>query len=75
MPAEIRRIAGFLGIDIDEARWPAIVGHCTFEYMKKTGDKLSAPVNDLGKYETIISSRLTPDCAHWLATGQSAGSG
>ena len=29
MPGEIRRIADFLDIPIDEARWPAIVEHCT----------------------------------------------
>jgi aryl sulfotransferase len=46
MPAEIHRIAEFLGIDVDEDRWPAIIEHCTFDYMKKTGDMLSAPVND-----------------------------
>lgn len=46
MPGEIRRVAGFLGIDIDEDRWPTIVEHCTFDYMKRTGNKLSAPVND-----------------------------
>jgi aryl sulfotransferase len=34
MPGEIRRIAGFLGIAIDEARWPLILEHCSFDYMK-----------------------------------------
>ena len=34
MEGEIRRIAGFLEIDVDEATWPAIVEHCTFDYMK-----------------------------------------
>ena len=34
MPGEIRRIAGFLDIAIDEARWDAIVEHCGFDYMK-----------------------------------------
>jgi aryl sulfotransferase len=85
------------GIDIDEASWPTIVEHCTFDYMKKHGDKLSPPVNDFfegglktsfiykgtndrwrdtltedetRKYEDIAASRLTPDCAHWLATGK-----
>ena len=34
MPGEMRRIAAFLEIPIDEGRWPAIVEHCTFDYMK-----------------------------------------
>ena len=34
MPREIRRIAAFLDIPIDEARWQAIVEHCSFDYMK-----------------------------------------
>ena len=35
LPGEIRRIARFLGIPIDEARWGAILEHCSFEWMKK----------------------------------------
>lgn len=41
MPAGIRRVAEFLEIDVDETRWPAIVEHCTFDYMKKNAAKLS----------------------------------
>lgn len=37
MPAEIRRIASFLDIPIDETKWAAIVEHCTFDYMKEHG--------------------------------------
>jgi len=43
MPGEIRRIAAFLDIPIDESRWPAILEHCSFDYMKKHADK-SAPL-------------------------------
>jgi aryl sulfotransferase len=97
METGIRRIARFLGIDIDAARWPAIVEHCSFDYMKKNGDKLSTFGNDFfagglssgfinkgtngrwrdvlsedesRKYENVAASRLTPDCARWLATGE-----
>jgi aryl sulfotransferase len=35
MPGEIRRIASFLDIPIDEDRWPAILEHCSFDYMKR----------------------------------------
>lgn len=34
MPGEIRRIAAFLDIPIDEDRWDAILHHCSFGYMK-----------------------------------------
>jgi len=43
MPGEIRRIAAFLDIAIDEAQWPAILEHCSFDYMKKHADN-SAPL-------------------------------
>jgi aryl sulfotransferase len=34
MPREIRRVAEFLGIAIDEKTWPDILTHCSFDYMK-----------------------------------------
>jgi len=34
MPRQIRRIAGFLEIPIDEAVFPRILEHCSFAYMK-----------------------------------------
>ena len=39
MPGEMRRIANFLGIRIDESRWDAIVEYCTFEWMKRNATK------------------------------------
>jgi aryl sulfotransferase len=41
MPAEIRRIATFLDIPIDEARWDAIVEHCSFDWMKANAAKVA----------------------------------
>lgn len=35
MEGEMRSLAEFLDIPIDESKWPAIVEHCTFDYMKK----------------------------------------
>jgi aryl sulfotransferase len=35
LDGEMRRIARFLDIEIDEARWPEVVEHCSFDYMKK----------------------------------------
>jgi aryl sulfotransferase len=34
LPGMIRKIAAFLDIKIDEAKFPAIVEHCTFDWMK-----------------------------------------
>jgi aryl sulfotransferase len=39
MPGEIRRIAAFLDIPIDERTWPAILEHCSFKYMKANATK------------------------------------
>lgn len=39
MPGQIRRIAGFLDIPIDDSNWDAIVRHCSFDYMKKHATK------------------------------------
>jgi aryl sulfotransferase len=39
MEGEIRRVAGFLGVEIDSAKWPAIVEHCTFDYMREQASK------------------------------------
>ncbi|NEP18034.1 MAG: sulfotransferase domain-containing protein [Leptolyngbya sp. SIO4C1] len=43
MPGQIRQIAEFLEIAIDEAQWPAILEHCSFDYMKQHASK-SAPL-------------------------------
>lgn len=37
MPGTIRRIAAFLGIAIEEARFPRILRHCGFDWMKAHG--------------------------------------
>ena len=78
MEGEIRRLAKFLAIEVDEARWPAIVEHCTFDYMKKHADK-SAPLGGLlweggattfinkgtnGRWRDILSA---DECAHYEA--------
>ena len=35
LPGQIRKIAKFLEIKINEEKFPEIVNHCSFEYMKK----------------------------------------
>lgn len=57
MPGEIRRIAAFLEIDIDEAKWNDILEHCSFDYMKKNSTK-SVPLGGIlwdGGSETFIN--------------------
>lgn len=78
MPGEIRRIAGFLDIAIDERRFPAIVEHCGFDYMKANAAR-SAPLGGVfwdGGAATFINKgsnrrwkdTLTPeDCARYEA--------
>lgn len=39
MAGEIRNIADFLEIPIDESTWPAILEHCSFAWMKKHATK------------------------------------
>ena len=41
LPGEMRRIANFLEIPIDEARWDAMVEHCTFDWMKANAAKVA----------------------------------
>ncbi len=39
MPGEIRRVAEFLDIAIDEQQWDSILLHCSFDYMKANATK------------------------------------
>ena len=39
MPSEIRKVAEFLKIEIDDNKWNDILEHCTFDYMKKNATK------------------------------------
>jgi aryl sulfotransferase len=39
MPGQMRRIASFLDITIDESRWDAIVEYCSFDWMKANATK------------------------------------
>lgn len=44
---EVRRIAEFLEIKVPEEKWPDIVEHSTFKYMKQNAIRLSGPVAQL----------------------------
>ncbi|MGG5807883.1 sulfotransferase domain-containing protein [Falsiroseomonas sp. CW058] len=39
MPAAIRRIAAFLGIEVHPGAWSAILEHCSFDWMKAHGER------------------------------------
>lgn len=41
MPGEIRRIAAFLDIPIEESRWDAILEYCSFNWMKANATKVT----------------------------------
>ncbi len=41
LPGEMRRIAAFLEIPIDEKRWPTIVEHCSFDWMKSHAERIA----------------------------------
>jgi len=95
LPGQMKRIARFLGIEIEDDLWPTLVEHCGIDYMRKlasTSDLLDQLFNggaatffhkgtngrwrdlltpeDVKRYEEIASKNMTPDCAHWVATGE-----
>jgi aryl sulfotransferase len=39
LAGEMREIADFLDVEIPEAKWPQVVEHCTFDWMKANPDK------------------------------------
>ena len=41
LEGEMRKIAAFLGVDIPQERWPTILEHCSFDYMKANADKVA----------------------------------
>lgn len=98
MPGEIRRIAQFLDISIDETRWNDILEYCSFDWMKKNATK-SVPLggafwdggaevfinkgvngrwrdtltfDESVQYEARALRELGPECAGWIAGGESA---
>ena len=39
LPGQIRRLADFLDIEVDESRWEQLVEHCSFDWMKANAHK------------------------------------
>jgi aryl sulfotransferase len=99
LPGEIRRIARFLDIPLDEALLPRVVEHCAIDRMRSaaaTDPSADAMLRlafsdgaasffykgtngrwkdvltpeEIDRADEIAAQRLTPDCAHWLKTGE-----
>jgi len=96
LPGQMRRLAGFLEISIDERKFSTMVSHCGIDYMRESAsrtmsqgvrmfehgaasffnkgangrwrDVLSA--DEAARCDALAARRLTPDCAHWLKTGE-----
>ena len=99
LEGEIRRVAAFLDLPLDEALLPKVVDHCGIDRMRGAAE--SDPQSDAGlkfvfnggaqaffnkgtngrwkdvltpeeiaRADAIASERLSPDCAHWLKTGE-----
>lgn len=75
MPGEIRRIASFLDIPIDESKWDAIVAHCSFDYMKANATA-SVPLGGIfweGGAETFLHKGTNDRWRDTLSTDEAAG--
>ncbi len=74
MPGEMRRIARFLDIPIDETKWPDIVEYCTFDWMKQNATK-SVPLGGAfwdGGAETFINKGVNGRWADTLTAADAA---
>ncbi len=74
MPGEIRRIASFLDIPIDESKWDAIVAHCSFDYMKANATA-SVPLGGIfweGGAETFLHKGTNDRWRDTLSTDEAA---
>ena len=95
---EMRRMAAFLDIDVEESLWPAIEKNCGIDHMRELASKVvlleqifegggRAFINkgtngrwkdiltpeEISKCDQVAARNLTPDCAHWLKTGEMRG--
>ena len=74
MEGNILRIADFLEIPIQPERWPDIVEHCSFDYMKRNAGK-STPLNGMiwdGGAETFIHKGINGRWRDTLSKEESA---
>lgn len=54
LEGSMRGVADFLGIEIDEARWPALVEQCTFASMKARSEEIGDFAAFVGGAETFL---------------------
>ena len=54
LAGEMRRIAGFLEIEVPAAKWPATVERCTFEAMKANGERVGSFWNFDGGAQSFL---------------------
>ena len=74
MEGEMRRIAAFLDIPVDAARWPQIVEYCTFDWMKRNATQ-SVPLGGAfwdGGAETFIHKGTNGRWADTLSANECA---
>ena len=60
LAGEMRRVAAFLEIEVDENRWPEMIEHCGFDWMKRNATK-AAPLGGIfwdGGAETFINKGI-----------------
>jgi aryl sulfotransferase len=74
MPEEMRRIAKFLEIPIDESKWDIIVEHCTFDWMKEHGERIVPMGGSLwvGGTKTFINKGTNGRWRETLTAAESA---
>jgi aryl sulfotransferase len=74
LAGEMRKIARFLDIEVSPERWPAIVEHCSFDYMKAHADRV-APLGGAifdGGAETFINKGVNGRWKDTLTADDSA---
>lgn len=74
LPGEMQRIAAYLDIPIDTARWDAIVEYCTFDWMKRHASK-SVPLGGAfweGGADTFIHKGVNGRWADTLSADECA---
>jgi aryl sulfotransferase len=54
LAGSMRGVAEFLGVAIDESRWPALVDRCTFESMKARADEIGEFSAFVGGADTFL---------------------
>ena len=74
LEGEMRRIAAFLGCEVAEERWPLLVEHCSFDYMKANAANV-APLGGAifdGGAQTFINKGVNGRWRDVLTSGDCA---